>query len=97
MCFAADQTNQTGNDTDAPADRRARCASPSVDQPTKTNNNNVKSILSNILMRSDDEDANTTTDCHLVDKVIVQKSLLDNNFIVRQTQYQVSNFLLILT
>ena len=61
-----------GKDVEAPAKKMAKLTSPSANEP-KTN---VKSILSNILMSSDD-DVNTITNTKLIDKLIAWKSLLN--------------------
>lgn len=71
-----DDGNKSANDVenmDASAGKRARLASPSAGQ-SSSNKSNVQTILSNILLNSDDEDENEHS---VLDQVVVMKGLLN--------------------
>lgn len=71
--FDANTSKNEADNIAVPVEKRAR-----MELPAEASHSNVQTVLSNILIKSDEEDDNTTSEkCAVFDKFVVMKSILN--------------------
>lgn len=71
--FDADISKNDADNIAVPVEKRAR-----MELPAEASHSNVQTVLSNILLSSDEDDDNTTSEkCAVFDKFVVMKSILN--------------------